>query len=88
MLQSVGSRRLYLGIRWHLHCLWRNHIEGHTGISVLYSPELLILEAHCKESLDMSACFPQALEGFTSVGFAPPTGNKALSRPKLGIAHE
>jgi len=52
---------------------------------VLFSPELPILEACCKDGLDMPACFPQGPEGFISMGFAPPTGNKAASGPRLAL---
>lgn len=50
----------------------------HWHQSVQYSPQQLVLETSCKDGLDLPACFPQGPEGFVSVGFAPPTGNKGL----------
>lgn len=57
----------------------------HWHQSVLYSTEHLVLEASCKDGLDLPACFPQAPGGFIRVGFAPPTGNKAALRCRLPL---
>lgn len=57
----------------------------HWHPSVQYSLEHLVLEANCKDDLDLPACFPQGPEGFINVGFAPPTGNKGALRSRLAL---